>query len=122
MNKKLIYVYIVFALINPVGIGVFMLTGWLCGDKPIIIIATSSLLSIIAAVLCLKEYSKKIVKVLYYLVPLFFIFVFPVIVSLLAGYATFEDSVLNKTWPFVWMNAFWIAQIVIATFTFKKKE
>lgn len=122
MNKKLIYAYIFFALINSVGIGVFMLTGWLCGDKPIMIIAISSLLSIIVAVLCLKEYRKQSIKVLYYLVPALSIIIFPIIVSVLAGYAKFEDSVLNKTWPFVWMNAFWIAQIVAASFTFKKDE
>ncbi|OYT52804.1 MAG: hypothetical protein B6U72_07385 [Candidatus Altiarchaeales archaeon ex4484_2] len=99
-----------------------MLTGWLCGDKPIIIVMISSLLSIIASVSCLKKHSKKSIKIFYYLVPIVSIILFPILVSIFADYAKLEYSILNKTWPFIWMNAFWIAQIAAASFTFKETE
>lgn len=122
MSKKPIYSYLLLAILNPVGIYIFMVTGWLCGDKPIIIIGVLSVLSIVVGILCLKIENKKICKLLYYIIPVCGIILFPILIIILAGYAKFEDSILNKTLPFIWMNACWIAQIIAAYFTFKKKQ
>lgn len=122
MSKKSIYTYLLFAILNPIGILIFMVTGWLCGDKPIIIIGVLSVLSIVVGILCLKIENKKVCRIFYYLIPMCGIIIFPILVSILAGYAKFEDSVLNKTWPFVWMNVCWIAQVIAAYFTFKKTQ
>jgi len=118
MNKKLIYVYLLFAVLNPIGVGIFRLTGWLCGSNPIIIITVFSSLSIISSVLCLKKENKMIFRIFYYLIPVCSIILFPILVSVMAGYAKFESSVINKTWPFVWMNVFWVSQILVSYFTF----